>query len=90
MNRNLKKISVTVPPDLLADLDYVAARLSISRSSLISTLMSEPLHTMRELLVDVPIDPTPEDVIRFRGASAVLVRDKIDSLKGMADDLFTR
>ena len=88
MRRNLSKISVTIPPELLADLDYVAGRLGVSRSALISEVMPEALGVMRSMLEQVPLNPTPEDVLRFRGESAGIVREKIDSLRGMSDDLF--
>ncbi|MNN15155.1 hypothetical protein D3C81_1282530 [compost metagenome] len=88
MNRNLRKISITVPPALLDDLDYVAGRLGVSRSALIAEVLPETLGIMRAMLAQVPLNPTPEDVLRFRGESAELVRQKIESLKGMSDDLF--
>ncbi|MNC21851.1 hypothetical protein D3C87_1788240 [compost metagenome] len=89
MNRNLRKISITVPPALLDDLDYVAGRLGVSRSALIAELLPQSLSIMRAMLSQVPLNPTPEDVLRFRGESAELVRQKIESLKGMSDDLFS-
>lgn len=89
MNRNLRKISITVPPALLDDLDYVAGRLGVSRSALIAELLPQSLGIMRAMLAQVPLNPTPDDVLRFRGESAELVRQKIESLKGMSDDLFS-
>lgn len=90
MRRNLSKISITAPPELVADLDYVAGRLGVSRSALIAQVLPEPLRTMRALLEQVPLNPTPEDVLRFRGESAGLVRQKIDSLRDLGDDLFSK
>ncbi|MNF71835.1 hypothetical protein D3C85_912240 [compost metagenome] len=90
MRRNLSKISVTVPPELVADLDYVAGRLGISRSALIASILPETLGIMRAMLEQVPLNPTPDDVLRFRGESAELVREKIEALKGMTDDLFAK
>ena len=89
MNRNLRKISITVPPALLDDLDYVAGRLGVSRSALVAELLPEPLSIMRGVLALVPLNPTPEDVVRFRGESVELVRQKIESLKALSDDLFS-
>lgn len=90
MRRNLSKISITAPPELVADLDYVAGRLGVSRSALIAQVLPEPLSTMRAMLEQVPLNPTPEDVLRFRGESADLVRQKIDSLRDLGDDLFSK
>lgn len=90
MRRNLSKISITIPPELLADLDYVSGRLGVSRSALISEVLPQGLQMMRSMLEQVPLNPSPDDVLRFRGESADLVREKIESLRGMSDDLFSK
>jgi len=90
MRRNLSKISITIPPALLADLDYVSGRLGVSRSALIAEVLPEALGLMRSMLEQVPLNPSPDDVLRFRGQSAELVRQKIDSLKDFGDDLFSK
>lgn len=90
MRRNLSKISITIPPELLTDLDYVAGRLGVSRSALIAEVLPEALGFMRGMLEQVPLNPTPDDVLRFRGESADLVRQKIDSIREMSDDLFSK
>lgn len=88
-HRNLKKISVTVSPELAADLDYVAGRLGVSRSAIISELLVAPVGDMRAMLDQLPLNPTPADVVRFRGASAEVVRDRLTNLQGIADDLLS-
>lgn len=90
MRRNLSKISITIPPELLADLDYVSGRLGVSRSALIAEVLPEALGVMRTMLEQVPLNPAPDDVLRFRGESAELVREKIDSIREMSDDLFAK
>jgi len=89
MRRNLSKISITIPPELLADLDYVSGRLGVSRSALIAEVLPDALGVMRKLLEQVPLNPTPDDVLRFRGESAEIVKQKIESIRGMGDDLFS-
>lgn len=89
MRRNLSKISITIPPELLVDLDYVSGRLGVSRSALIAEVLPDALGVMRKLLEQVPLNPTPEDVRRFRGESAEIVKQKIESIRGMSDDLFS-
>jgi hypothetical protein len=88
MRRKHPKISLTLPAEVVDDLDYVSGRLSITRSALVSSILPEGLHALRELAERLPINPTPEDVVRLRGESEALVRERIESLKGMADDLF--
>ncbi len=89
MRRNLSKISITIPPELLASLDYVSGRLGVSRSALIAEVLPEALEFMRSILEQVPLNPTPEDVLRFRGESAGLIKGKIDSIREMSDDLLS-
>lgn len=88
-HRNLKKISVTVSPELAADLGHVAGRLGVSRSAIISELLAAPVSDMRAMLDQLPLNPTPADVVRFRGASAEVVRDRLSNLQGIAHDLFS-
>lgn len=93
MRRNLSKISITVPPELVDDLTYICGRTGVSRSALIAELLSEAVPTMRKLLEQVPLDPTQltgPEVVRMRGDSQQIVRERISDLEGMADDLFTR
>lgn len=90
MKRNLQKISITVDPELLKDADAVAARLGISRSALIGDCLSDNLHILKRLLAGEPLDPISRDVLRLRGESAEIVRERLDQLKGMADDLFAK
>jgi len=88
-HRNLKKISITVSPELASDLDHVAARLGVSRSAIISELLSAPVADMRAMLDQLPLNPTPADVVRYRGASAEVVKDRLTNLQGIADDLLS-
>lgn len=90
MKRNLQKISITIDPELLADADRVAARIGISRSALIADCLADNLHIMKRLLEGVALDPISRDVLRLRGESADAVRERLDQLKGMADDLFAK
>lgn len=89
MQRTLTKISITLSPDLVDDLAYLVRRTGVSRSALISGLLGDALPPMRELLEQVPIDPTPADVVRFRGSSAAIVRERLDSVRSLADDLLS-
>lgn len=88
MERKLPKVSVTLRPELLVDLDYLTARLGVSRSSLISELLSDVVPDMRRLIEAVPLSPEPPDLVRFRGESADLVRERMENLKALDADLF--
>lgn len=90
MHRNLKKISITVSPDLVSDLDFLSQRTGVSRSALITSLLAEAVPEMRKFLEQLPMHPEPADVVRFRGESEAVVRARIEDLKGLADDVFSQ
>lgn len=85
-----QKVSLALDAALVADLDYIAERTRVSRSALVSELLADCVGDVRRLLEMVPESPTPADLIRFRGESVDLVRSRLESLKGITDDLFTR
>ena len=89
MERHQKKISITIAPELASDLDYLSLRLGVSRSAMISELLAEPVRQFTELFQSIPENPTPVDVLRFRGDSQELVRERVEQLNALANDLFS-
>jgi hypothetical protein len=87
---HLQKVSLALDPDVVSDLGYITTRLGVSRSALVNNLLTECVPTMRKLLEQVPLSPTPADVVRFRGDSASIVQERIADLQGIADDLFSK
>lgn len=81
------RMSFTLPPDVGANLRYLSSRVRVTRSALLADLLSEPLRDLRSLVEQIPAHPSPDDVVRFRGASEAIAKQRIDSLKGMTDDL---
>lgn len=54
-----KRVSMTLPVDLVADLDSVSTKLQVSRSSLISEILSSNISPIREIIdTIVSISPT--------------------------------
>lgn len=86
----MRKITISVPPGLVDDLDYLAGRMGVSRSAIISEVLSGSLEEMRAIMEQVPENPTQADVLRMRGDSAELVRQRLASLQGIANDLFAK
>jgi metal-responsive CopG/Arc/MetJ family transcriptional regulator len=87
---NLRKISVSLPEELVVNLDYLASRTGTSRSAIISEFLSEAAEQTRKLLELVPPNPTAADVVRMRGESEAVVRERLASLQGIANDLFSK
>lgn len=79
----VKRVSVTLPPALVADLDAVASRLGISRSAFLSALLPDVIAEIRTVLDLLPPSDSPDDVRRFRGASADYVQARVDGLRDL-------
>lgn len=85
-----RKISVSLSGPLVDDLDYISARMGVSRSAIISEFMADALSEARRVFELVPPNPTPADVVRMRGESEEVIRQRLSSLQGIADDLFSK
>lgn len=84
------KVSLSLPPSLVTNLDYLSARLGVSRSALVGHLLDDGVAELRKLLEVIPPNPTPADVLRLRGQSEEAIRARLEHLKGMTDDLFSK
>lgn len=85
----MRRTSLTLPPAVIDDLDYIASRSRASRSAVASEILSEALPTLVSLLRSIPDSPEPGDALRFRGQSAELIRERLDNLRDMSDDLLS-
>lgn len=83
------KIAMSLPPALVDDLDFLVSRLGVSRSALVAELLSDAAAEMRRVVSLIPPNPTPADLLRMRGESESLIRERIASASRMTDDLFS-
>lgn len=86
MEVQAKKISVSIPSPLLDDLQYLSARLGVSRSALITELLGEALPVVVGLLRMVPEGASPDEAKRFRGASVDVIRERVAEAQRLADE----
>lgn len=84
-----KRVTVAMDSALLADLDHIADRMRISRSGLIQDLLSEGIGPLKALMDVIPESPTPQDLIRMRGVSEDLIKERLEALRKLQDDLFS-
>lgn len=82
----VKRITLSVPIELARDLDYVQRRMGVSRSAFVSSILADGVRDLRELLESLPEQPTPDDVVRFRGKSIALVDQRIDTARSKLGD----
>ena len=81
---SVRRITVSIPNQLALDIDYVHKRIGVSKSAFISSLLVEGVSDLRALLESLPDNPSPDDLVRFRGASAEMVSGR---MKGYQDQL---
>lgn len=85
----IKRVSLSLPPDLVDDVDYICARLGLSRSGFIAQLLLNlDIKSIRSVVQNVPEQPTDDDVKRFRGASEDYFREQIKRLQELQGGLF--
>lgn len=90
-----KRCSVSLPTELVEQLDFVAGRMKVSRSALLSALLSEAMPGLVHIISVLPEDPsmvTEADARRFRGATADVLSKQIGDIirAGGQDDLFRK
>ena len=84
-----RKVSLSLDAALVSNLDYLSARLSVSRSALVTQLLLDGVAHMRRLIEVIPPNPTPADLVRMRGESVEEVRARIQNLQALENDLFS-
>lgn len=84
-----RKVSLSLDATLVANLDYLSARMSVSRSALVTQLLLDGVAHMRRLVEVIPPNPTPADLVRMRGESVEEVRARIQNLQALENDLFS-
>lgn len=88
MSEKMVRMSFTVPPSLRTNFDYLSSRLGVTKSALLTGLISAPLRDLRSLMETVPDNPTKEDVLRASGRSNELIAARLRSLRSIEGDLF--
>lgn len=84
-----RRVSISLPPALVDDLDYISQRLGISRSAFLAQMLSSAdLPAIRTLLSHIPAQPSDGDVRRFRGDSKAYVAQQMEKLASMQGGLF--
>tara|TARA_R110001583_G_C5615097_1_gene405694 strand:- start:186 stop:470 length:285 start_codon:yes stop_codon:yes gene_type:complete len=82
----MARMSFTVPPSLRDDLDYVAMRLGVSKSSVLTSMLTSALSDVTRILHEVPLKPTDRDSLRFRDSSVRLIHDRMRELDEILKD----
>jgi len=84
-----RKITFSVPEEFVQDLDYLARRLKVTRSAMLTEIAAEAVHDLRSMVETVPENPNSEDLLHAKGKSKALIEGRIDSARRLSDDLFS-
>jgi len=86
---DLKRVSISMPADLVENLDYVSRRLGISRSAFLTqTLLDARLDRLRAVLASIPEDSSEADTRRYRGDSRDYIRHQLERVQRLQGGLF--
>lgn len=85
----MARFSVTIPDPLREDVDYISQRMGVTRSALISELLAGSVPDLRSLVEMLPEDGTEPDMVRLRGASADIVRSRLQELQEGDNDFLS-
>lgn len=76
-----KRLTLSLSPDVAAQLASVSSQMGISRSALASELLSETLPALSEFVRNAQGSTSPDTLLRLRGASATAIRSQLDDLR---------
>ena len=76
-----KVVSLSLPLEVVSDLNYIHRRMGISKSALVSSLLKGGLPSLRQVLESLPPEPDDKDMKRFRGQSAATILSEIQRLQ---------
>lgn len=94
----VRKITVSLPPNVVDQLDFVSSRLRCSRSALLSEVLGHSMPSLVQIASCIPEvgqDVTEVDARRLRGVSAEVIGEQVRKLLAMSegvgqDDLFSK
>ena len=76
-----KRVTLSLTTETAASLDYIAHKLGASRSAIASDLLSEAVKDLIQIVRYLPAEGSSDTPLRARGASAELIRDRLDALR---------
>jgi len=88
-----RRVTLTIPVDLVANLDDISRRLGCTRSAVLTGLLQDALPPLRALLDALPVEDLRPDGVdegagrRLRGASGEVLRDQISAIQDMVNSI---
>lgn len=85
--KSTRRITLSIPSDLVDELDRVAKHLGITRSALASGLLSPITSQLVQVIADVDVESPTGDSRRMRGKSVALIGDLLAEVQSVYDDV---
>lgn len=85
----MKRVSLSLPENLVNQLDRVSGVQGISRSAMISALLAESF-TILDSMLKAEVDSSKEGLRRFRGDSVEFVNEKVAEIKELLQSMEVR
>ena len=92
MSTKTKRITITLPEELVHNVTYISTRMRISRSAFLAQMLEEPMTDLYNLIKSVPEDLSKDDeetIKRAKGDSKAIVEARLDQLQRAVNDLFS-
>jgi hypothetical protein len=87
----VKRVTLSFPSKVVSDLDFISSALGVSRSALVSGLLTDILPPLIPLANIVKKDLTDGDSRRYRGEFKEEMQTILERLNGeLQDDLFKK
>lgn len=88
MASSVKKITLSLPIELVEQTTYLASRFGVSRSALFGELLAQPVSVMFDIISEIPAEMTPEESIRYASTASESLQQVFEDLKNATQDLF--
>ena len=89
----VRKISVSLPAELVNDLNYISHALGVSRSAFLSASLAQSLPMLRETVQGIGVDLVNSDlsdadvIRRYRSNSKAQIDSMLKSISGSMGEL---
>lgn len=91
---NVRRLTVSLPKEVVSNLDYISTTIGMSRSAFLSALLSESLPPLVPLVQVVASGVKDGDLKRYRGSATSSIDETVSRLVSgievLQDDLFKK
>jgi len=88
MAKTTVRTSFSIPRELYDELGEASETLGITKSAIVSQILSQGVSAILAVAKHIPKENTPEELKRFRGKSGEVIEEKLRQFRRGQDDLF--